>query len=696
MTNGNFEQTNPHTDIPDLYQYISEHTWQDVKQSNRLKRKYINVPCAFDIETTSFYVNGEKCSVMYAWVFGFNGITTVGRTWGQFKALLANVAKMLNLHEERILICYVHNLAFEFQAFRHQLEWENVFSLDTRKPVKCLCSLYIEFRCTLILTNISLEKLATKCTRYPCKKMVGDLDYSKLRHTETPLTENELEYIHADAFVVMSYIMQCIEEEGNIARIPLTQTGYVRRAVKNACLYSGNHGKNRGGSYMHYRRLMSALTLTPEEYKLARRAFMGGFTHANAYRVGRVYDNVGSFDLTSSYPAVLASMKFPMTRGEKYTPKSKEDFEGNLLHYCCIFDVEFTGLCAKLHQDHPISESKCFIKEGVISDNGRVSMADRICTTITEQDFFTYRKFYTWKGMRVGTFYRYRKWYLPREIVETMLIWYEKKTKLKGVEGSEDDYMRSKEMINSVYGMMATDIVRDEILYNDEWGKMPANVDEAIEQYNGKKDRFLSYLWGLYTTAYARRNLFTAIEAVGDDYIYSDTDSVKILNPERHKEYFDKYNKWITGLCEEACREQGIDTEMTHPKTITGQEKPLGVWEFEGAYDNFKTLGAKRYLTRTGDKYTLTTAGVAKSAVKYLEKQKDPFGAFCDDLIFPAQYTGKLLHTYIDEPMCGIMTDYMGNAAEYEELSGTHLEPMEYHLSISEQFANYLEGIREI
>jgi hypothetical protein len=69
---------------------------------------------------------------------------------------------------------------------------------------------------------------------------------------------------------------------------------------------------------------------------------------------------------------------------------------------------------------------------------------------------------------------------------------------------------------------------------------------EAIHKYNESKGRFLFYPWGIWVTAYARRNLWSAILNVGNDYVYSDTDSIKALNFETHQPYIDAYNKEIT------------------------------------------------------------------------------------------------------------------------------------------------------
>src|SRR5699024_458874 len=147
-------------------------------------------------------------------------------------------------------------------------------------------------------------------------------------------------------------------------------------------------------------------------------------------------------------------------------------------------------------------------------------------------------------------------------------------------------------------------------VYNDEdnWGFEKVNIDEEIEKYNGSKNRFLYYAWGIWVTAYARRNLWTGILAVGEDYIYSDTDSIKALNYDKHSPYVEAYNKNVLNKLYKMCDELGFDPELLTPKTVKGEVKPLGIWEFEGNYNRFKTLGAKRYLVQEGDKYSLTVA----------------------------------------------------------------------------------------
>ena len=47
----------------------------------------------------------------------------------------------------------------------------------------------------------------------------------------------------------------------------------------------------------------------------------------------------------------------------------------------------------------------------------------------------------------------------------------------------------------------------------------------------------------------------------------------------------------------------------------------MGVWEYEGTYDKFSTLGAKKYVYEKDGKISSTIAGVAKKAGKAFFKK---------------------------------------------------------------------------
>lgn len=685
-----------------------EPTLSTVK-SNK-KTVFYNIPASFDIETTSLLYEGSKVGIMYEWTLGLNGLVMVGRTWQELSIVLSYLINRLKICEERKLIIYVHNLAFEFQFLMFRMDWKKVFALDTRKPVYA-DSFGLEFRCSYILSGYNLATIGKNLQKYPCKKMEGDLDYSLLRHSGTPLTEQEIGYCVNDVKVVMCYIQEKIEQDGDITRIPLTKTGYVRKFCRRSCFYGLNGDVKKGFIRWRYTEFMKGMTLDPTELRLLERAFQGGFTHSNPFMTNRILRDVTSYDLTSSYPTVMVAEEFPMSKGELIHIQNREEFDRNLKLYCCVFDLEVNNLKSRILSDSYISLSRCWDVEKPVVNNGRIVSASHIWTSITNVDFSIISRFYEWDSIRVKNFYRYRKDYLPKDFVEAILSLYKTKTELKGIPGKEVEYLSGKEMVNSAFGMIVTSILRPEINFDKEWKEPTApDIEKAVKEYNESRNRFLFYPWGVFVTAYARRNVFTAIlECAKDgDYCYCDTDSVKITNADKHMEFFDRYNQIIRKQLYWAMDYHGLPRELVEPMNKKGEKKCLGLWDFDGHYKRFKTLGAKRYLVeysddlRNGDdagKIKLTVSGLSKQkCVPWMQKEwgANVFEKFDDDLYVPPEHTGKMIHSYVDESIAGQITDYQGHVGSFEELSSVHLEDCEYSLSLANEYVDYFSGVQEL
>lgn len=686
------------------YNDIDIHSLPDVPliRTNK-KLEYINLECGFDIETTSTKIDDEKVAFMYVWMFGLGHGEPViyGRTWEEFKSLCMDLKSRYGLFEGKRLIIYVHNLSYEFQFIKDLFQWKNVFASGERKPLKALTTDGIEFRDSYILSGYSLAKTAENLAHHKIEKLDGDLDYKLVRTHETPLTEKELAYCNNDIEIITAYIKEQIQINGDINKIPLTNTGRVRKFVKDKCYFtSKNHRKSNRGKYYRYRKIMDDLTLKKDDYIQLKRAFMGGFTHANALYSGEVLENVSSVDFTSAYPSVMLSEKFPMSRPKNITVNSLEELKELSAKYGLLFDVRFSNIRSAIPQENYISESKCFELSEPVINNGRIYSAETLAMTITNVDFEIIEKAYDWDEIQVANVKMFHMSYLPKSIIESVLELYEKKTVLKGVENKEVEYMLSKGMLNSIYGMTVTDIIRDEHIYDGEWNKEPADYDEQIDKYNTSKNRFLYYPWGVWITAYARRNLWTGIIACEHDYVYSDTDSLKILNYEEHTDYINHFNKVIEMKMRNMCKEYKINPERLSPKNQKGEIQLIGIWDFEGTYPRFKTLGAKRYLVEEDGKLYLTVAGLSKqNGINYMiEKCKGDyskvFKMFNNELYIPAERTGKMTHTYIDFEKSGYVVDYRGKKTFIKTLSGVHLSECDFTLSVSKKYGDFIHNLR--
>lgn len=664
--------------------FIESFNPKNFKGNNKAVYMY-NSGVSLDIETTSFYLDNNyevtttktdtKGCNMYIWTMANGDIVTKGRYWSELTDMLTKVSIRLKLNKKRKLIIYCHNLSYEFQFMRAYFKWDRVFAIDNRKPLSALTNEFIEFRCSYLLTNKSLAKLSEE-TKY--NKLTGDLNYELLRHSETPLTDDELAYCYNDVLIVSDYINNEIKRNGNITNIPLTSTGYVRRYCRNKCLKTSGYYK-----YIHQLNINDM-----NEYLELRRAFQGGFTHANANHVNIQIKDVHSYDFTSSYPYVMLVEEYPNSSAYKVPEMELKDI---LTHdeYLYIFDISFDNIIQTMDNETPISYSRCWNIKNCVVNNGRVSCAEHIEMTTTSVDMEYITKFYAWEKCKITNVLVYTKSLLPTPLRDCILDFYEGKTKLKNVVGKEQEYSENKAMLNSIYGMTVTNTIKTQYTYNnDEWGIEETNYEELLFKADKTSNRFLYYPWGVFVTAYARRNLFTAIYELKDDYIYSDTDSVKFKNLDKHIDYFKEYNKQVL---------MRIDSygERATPKTIDNIPKPIGVWDYEGKYDYFKTLGAKRYLYSVNNNYYLTVAGLNKKlGAEYISKNGG-FKTFTNEMTIPTDYSGRLTHTYIDGTINVKMCDYLGNVSEVEQINGVHLEKSDYHLSLAQKYIDFLTSINK-
>lgn len=674
------------------------------------KLQYLNLAMAFDIEDSSFYdqtyitdPEPDKVSTMYVWQFGIDNVVIMGRTWDEFIELCEEIQKYCDSWNRCIV--YVHFFDHEFQFIRKLFKWDSVFSRKTRSPIYALTG-GIEFRDSYILTGKNLAGVANDLrSNKGLKKKSGDLDYSKIRGCKTHLSRKEIGYCMADVQILNTCINEKISAEKNIAHIPLTNTGYVRRYVRKKCYPTG---KKNGLNRKIFFDGIHTLTLTPHEYKMCKMAFQGGFTHANAYySEDTITGRIDSIDFTSSYPTVMLSRFYPCSSGVLVHPKTQSELDSYLKDYLSIFIIQFFNIRPKKGiLENIISGSKCWDVVQPTYNNGRLVQCISCKTCITNVDLSYIKKFYDYDYFYIGDMYIYEKGVLPKPIIESILDLYEGKTKLKGVSGNEDEYMLKKSMLNACYGMIVTDIVKSEINCNEygEWcGETKPDLEKAIDSYNNKKNRFLFYPWGIFVTSWARANLYDGILEFSkngkQDYIYSDTDSIKCLNIADHMQYINDYNKRVTDQIDIVLKSYNIDPERSRPKNIKGEKKQLGVWDWEtekAPYTAFKTLGAKRYMYTQNGEIHITVAGASKTLTRdYIAKQKDPYKFFDNDMYIESSYSGKLTHTYLDDVQDGTLEDYTGVTMHYHEESSVHLEPSSYQMNVLEVYRDYCSNVKK-
>ena len=707
--------------VNDLPAYLATKNMPGIHRGNK-KQAYYDMIVAFDIEATSFTVNDQPKATMYIWMVAIDGTFFYGRTWDEwmeFMNILNNwlCKGMPYTNDMPRLLVWVQNLSYEYQWIRKRFCWTKVFATDERKVVYAQTMFHcFEFRCSYFLSGYDLGTMGKNLTKHHIQKMTGDLDYSLMRHSDTPLDDKEMGYCINDVIVLSCYIAEELDTYKNFCLFPLTNTGRVRKYCREYC---------QRKDFKAYRKLMKKCVLNDvAEYEQLKDAFAGGFTHACSLYSGLTMKNVDSIDFTSSYPAVMLMEQFPMNKGVRVDCDSisEDELLNYLKYYCCVFMVEIWNIRETFVDEHYLSVSKCHEIDGHVEDNGRVVSADHLITTITNVDLEIMMETYEWDDIKFSNMIVYEKDYLPKEIIECVLKFYGDKTKLKGVAGREVEYLHGKGMLNSMYGMAVTDILNNLIDYDDNtdsWESLPVDKEEVIEKYNKSKNRFLSYVWGIFVTAYARRNLWTGILEFGSthDYLYADTDSNKVLNIMDHMDYINDYDAEVEKKLRACANHYNLDFELFQPETIKGVKKMIGVWDWEtkgNPYKRFKTLGAKRYMEEDNDGLTITIAGVSKSkGAEYLsqgwcydiithEEHNSPFDKFVGNscyndvgLSIPGDYSGKMIHAYIDDEFEADLTDYMGVTSHVHEMSAVNLSKTGYVMSLADKYVRFLQGRRQ-
>lgn len=146
--------------------------------------------------------------------------------------------------------------------------------------------------------------------------------------------------------------------------------------------------------------------------------------------------------------------------------------------------------------------------------------------------------------------------------------------------------------------MTAQDPVKQSIEFiENEYRLKNESVEDLLNASN--KNAFLSYAWGVWVTAWARYRLQEGIDLAGHNFVYCDTDSVKYIG----ELDISKFNK-------ERMKESKLNNAFA--KDEKGVTHYMGVFESEGCYDRFKTLGAKKYVYEQNGKLHITIAGVNK------------------------------------------------------------------------------------
>lgn len=508
------------------------------------------------------------------------------REWEELHEFLRDICQGLGRYQ---VICYVHNLGYEFDYVIKNLSLPKKFlSNSSHAVISSTLQLYpnIQFRCSYCLSGYSLSAIG-KIIKF--EKL--DSDYRTI-YPYDKVTEKEWEYCERDNDVVAKYITQvCVPEFGTLFNIPYTKTGRVRRVLHY--YYDQLEGKACKWDNMPPENCIEALN----------QAFNGGVVVSNPMFTNLPLNNVHSYDITSSYPFAICSEKFPQQIQKiDAVPTTLDDKEWY------IAKVKFINIQSKFNWQW-LSVSKMSDIHECEFYNGKLQYGKSVCRYVTCVDFELIKQTYDFEYEVLEYYHLYNVDYLPECFIKTVKqIGVKKarlKQKLKSVEEHSKewlsiniDYSLAKNDFNSIYGMMVEKLLKPEYSIDDDflW-----KVTDGKYVYKPHIKR--NFIFGVFITAYARKNLITAIlKNCPETFVYCDTDSIKFIGE----------NKFI-------------DTNKQLPEFMNDcpELSDLGRFDYEGAYDEFITLGAKKYCYKKKGKYTCVVAGLPKNIDNKIHKITD-------------------------------------------------------------------------
>ena len=524
------------------------------------------------LDTETSHNHNEECPEcwVYQWAFTFNHSIYYGRRPSELMDKLKEIIQFYSLNINRKILVFVHNLPYDFSylclflrdAFGDPV---NILATEPHKPFVITYECGLEFRCTYKLSNDSLARWGAKIgIKHP--KMTGAIDYDVIRYQDSPLTRDDWRYMWTDCIA----LDECVTKQiylysDNISTIPMTSTGYPRRELFRAYNGEGKHNKVN-----KERRKFKDTRLDVTTYVGCFEEFSGGITHGNRhYKTKILQGDIRHRDFVSHYPTEQHK-RFPMEKFALFTGATTMDYlEPFAKDYAILCHVKMKNV--KLRTKHitlPYLQTSHVMRhhsEGIrlLDDNGRVIQF--LGTTYLWLDFHELKLIteqYIINFMDITETYRSKLGNLPPWMVGTIdkhfKLKSDLKAKLKQAEknGADRatvlqlslDLMKSKNVLNGIYGVSATNPVRQDIeICGDEWSVIrpgPEDIEQKLDKYYNGYKHFMRYQWGIYTTIHARLQLMEVYKIIGpENFIYADTDSMFYFSTPEIEAALDAYNK---------------------------------------------------------------------------------------------------------------------------------------------------------
>lgn len=398
----------------------------------------------------------------------------------------------------------------------------------------------VVFQDSLKLIPLSVDEIAKT---FKMEQQKGKIDYD--RHNtlpvDSPLTEEEIEYIKGDVQIVARAIDYFHSQGLTKMTIASCAMNEYKKIIKE----------------MNFERWFPP----PFYHDDVRQSYRGGFTYLNPKFAGKVLGNGVVLDVNSLYPSCMHDCLLPYGTPIFYKGKYQEDALYPL--YTQMIRCQFELKKGKIPTIQ-IKHSAYFISSEYLTSSNGEEVA--LCLNSVDLELFLdhyevynleYLSGWKFKGV-VGLFTEYvDKWNnIKRQAKE---------------EENHGMYLIAKLYLNALYGRFGISTkVKSKIPYMGDDG-IVHYYDSEIEERDGIYVAMASFI-----TSYARLKTISAAQEITDNYnqgkskiqfVYADTDSLHCIS-------------------DDFSLPEGLDIHPTD----------LGAWKFESRFKKAKFLRQKCYM----------------------------------------------------------------------------------------------------
>lgn len=507
-----------------------------------------------------------KTQTTYVWAWGITKVSKDDEEFYYGTNIISFIAKTLELggtywfHNEKFDGAFIINYLLRngFKLTEHKSVWD-MEEFEVKTVVNNMGQIYqlvykvgnkvVKIQNSLLKIPGTIKRIA-KSLKLDVTK--GEIDYSKYREEGADnLDPIDLDYLERDVRI-------------------------LAKALYGICLKNGHTSMTIGSDCMkefkklqkNYDKLFEG-TINKYEDLFIRKAYRGGYVYVNPKYQGINLGNGATFDKNSMYPGVMHSNSnylFPYGKPIYYKGEYIDNKEYPLY-------IQRMIITAKLKKDRWPTINLRF---GMSGHSEYAIEIDNQELILTDVDLLWLFKNYEIENINFvdGYMFRAGKGFFD-DYIDTYMKLKEESTK------SKDPIKRqlAKLMLNNLYGKFGTNPVRI--------SKLPIIVKDVTKWVTEKEyyrlkglktnivylRKFNEYKQtgyipvACFCTAYARNELWKAMELVWDYFCYCDTDSIHIL---------------------EDCLNMALYNLDIH-------DTKLGAWAKESAWDTAKFLRAKTY-----------------------------------------------------------------------------------------------------